>query len=269
MPFAAFRITALMLMPFVALGASSPVPLPYPSSPAGSVTDSYFGTTVADPYRWLEDGNDPNVKAWAATQTKVATDFLTSQPTYAAYHQRIAELSKTSTRRFGLTIRGGTYVYLRQTPPQAQPQLVARTGIGGAERVLFDPAKAGSPAPAIETVAVSPDGTKVAFTTQLGGSENETIHVVDTIARRLLPDTIAHAGGGTSPVAIAWDGDSRGFLHTAWPRNPDGTYPTAGILIWHHRLGSAPASVRTSSAKDSRRRRNSPSPLPRAARCKS
>ena len=218
--------------------------LPYPESPAGSVSDSYFGTIVKDPYRWLEDGNDPAVKAWALAQTSLAQKYIAGTPGFAGYRQRIATLSRTSTQRFRLVVRGDRLIYERQTPPEQQPQLIARDGLAGAERVLFDPEQsAGSgPAPAIESVAVAPDGSKVAFTTQLGGSENETVHVVDATTGRLLPDTLEHAGGGESPVALAWDGDGRGLLHTLWPKNADGTYATSGILIYHHVLGTDPAS---------------------------
>ena len=100
----------------------------------------------------------------------------------------------------------------------------------------------GAPNRPIETIAISADGAQVAFTTQLGGSEDETIHVVDVATGKMLGDTLPHAGGGTSPVAMSWDGDGRGFLHTQWPRNADGTYATAGMLIYHHVLGTEPAT---------------------------
>ncbi len=110
--------------------------------------------------------------------------------------------------------------------------------------MLFDPmqAAAGTTAPAIESVYFAPDGSRVAFTTQLGGSEDETLHVVDAQTGAPAADPLPHVGGGTSPTAVAWDGDARGFLHTQWPKNPDGSYATAGILIYHHELGSEPAS---------------------------
>jgi prolyl oligopeptidase len=225
------------------LGAGTPPPLVYPATKTVPVIDTYFGTVVADPYRWLEDGKDPEVKAWAAAETKLAVDYLEATPSYAAFKARIAALSRTSTERFGLRMRGGRLFYLRQTPPQEQAELVVRDGLRGTERVLFDPASAAvnGVAPAIETLAVAPDGTKVAFSTQLGGSEDETVHVVDTRTGKLLADTIPHAGGGTSSLAIAWDGDGNGFLHTRWPQTPDGSYATAGILIYHHVLGTDPA----------------------------
>jgi prolyl oligopeptidase len=218
--------------------------LAYPPTKTVSVSDTYFGTVVSDPYRWLENGNDPAVKTWAAAQTKLALGYLEATPAYPGLKARIAELERTPPIRYNLAIRGGHLFYERETPPQAQAELIVLDHLGGAERVLFNPATAAvnGVQPAIETIAVSADGAKVAFTTQFGGSEEETIHVIDATDGKMLPDTVAHAGGGQSPVAITWDGDGKGFLHTQWPRNPDGSYATAGIRIFHHVLGTDPAT---------------------------
>ncbi len=240
-------VSRLLVVPILAVtlgGAAVVAPIAYPVTRTVPVTDTYFGTVVADPYRWLEDGKAPDVRAWAEAQTKLATDYIESTPSYASLKARIAVLSRTSTTRRNLTMRGGRLFYDRTTPPEQQAQLVVRDGLGGSERVLFDPATAAvdGAQPAIGSMEASPDGSKVAFTTQFGGSEDETIRVVDATTGTMLPDTIAHAGGGESPVAFTWDGDGRGFLHTLWPKNADGTYATAGILIYHHVLGTDAAS---------------------------
>ncbi|MGH7727835.1 MAG: prolyl oligopeptidase family serine peptidase [Vulcanimicrobiaceae bacterium] len=239
------RMVAALVTGVFLLGAADVrTQLAYPPTPVRPVTDTYFGHKVVDPYRWLESGTDPAVKSWAAAQTTLTRSFLESQPSYATFRARVGALSKTSTERFGLVVRGRRLFYERLTPPQAQPQYIVRDGIHGAERVLFDPQKMleGGLPPAIESVFVSPDGSKVAFTTQPGGTENETLHVVDTATGTLLSDTIAHVGGGTSPTALVWDGDGRGFIHTEFPKNPDGTYATGSILLYHHVLGTAPSS---------------------------
>ena len=156
----------------------------------------------------------------------------------------MALLSRTSTARRGLQMAGGRLLYLRQTPPQPQAQLVVRDGIRGAERVLFDPQAAanGGASPGIESVYFSYDGSKVAFTTQQGGDENETIHVVNAATGTMLPDTIGHVGGGTSTTALVWDGDGNGFVHTQWPKQPDGTDADSHIELWHHTLGTDASS---------------------------
>ncbi len=226
------------------LGAATATRLAYPATLVHPVVDTYFGQKVTDPYRWLENPNDPAVKAWAAAQTKLAVTYIHGQATYPGYKARIARLSRTSTQRFALIIRGGRFFYLRETPPQAQPQLVVRDGLRGAERVLFDPQSVanGAAPPAIETFLPAPDGSKVAYTTQLGGSENETLHFVDATSGKKLGDEIPHVGGGTSPTALAWDGDARGIVHTLFPKNSDGSYATSGIVIMHHVLGTNPST---------------------------
>lgn len=227
------------------LGAAAvTVRLHYPATKTVAVSDIYFGKVVADPYRWLEKDDDPAVRAWAAAQTKLAVGYLEATPGYAGLKRRIAQLDQTPPFRIYLFVRGTRLIYLRETPPRAQPELIALDRIGGVERVLFDPAAAATNGvqPAIETLEVSDDGNKVAFTTQIGGSEDETLHVVDAGTGKMLADTLPHVGGGQSAVAIAWDADGNGFLHTLWPQNADGTYATSGILIFHHILGTDPST---------------------------
>ncbi len=225
------------------LGASAPPRLAYPSPPSHQASDVYFGTTVDDPYRNLENPNDPQTRAWAAAESDLARRFIHEQPDYAAIRARVEALAKGSPSRSGLRIAGGRWVYLRRTPPAPQAVLVVRDGESGPERVLFDPAASATGAPpAIGSVYLSPSGAQVAFTTQQGGAEDETIHVVDVASRSMLADTLPHAGGGTTPVALAWDADGKGFTHTVLPRNADGSYAHDGIVLVHHALGADPAS---------------------------
>jgi len=227
----------------VLLGASAPQRLSYPPAPAHLVTDTYFGTTVGDPYRWLEDPASAETRGWAAAESALARRYIHGRPAYAAIRSRVEALAQGSPTRTGLHIAGRHWIYLRRTPPAPQAVLIARDGAGGAERVLFDPAaSATGSAPAIESVYLSPDGRDVAFTTQQGGSEDETLHVVDVASGAMLADTLPHVGGGTTPVALAWDADGKGFTHTALPRNPDGSYARDGIVLVHHALDADPAS---------------------------
>ncbi len=232
-----------MLSSAVLLGATAPQRPAYPPAPPQPVTDTYFGTAVADPYRWLEDPASPATHAWATAETDLATRFIRAQPAYAAIRGRVETLAQGSPSRGGLQIAGRRWVYLRRTPPAPQAVLVARDGAAAPERVLFDPAASatGTP-PAIGSVYLAPDGSRVAFTTQLGGSEDETLHVVDLASGSMLADTLPHVGGGTTPVALAWDADAKGFTHTALPRNADGTYATNAVVLVHHVIGSDPAS---------------------------
>ena len=237
------RTVLALLSSAVLLGATAPQRLAYPPAQPQPVTDAYFGTAVADPYRWLEDAGSPATRAWAAAETELATGFIHGQPAYPGIRARVETLAQGSPSRSGLQIAGRHWVYLRRTPPAPQAVLIARDGTAAPERVLFDPAAsaAGTP-PAIESVYLSPDGSRVAFTTQQGGSEDESLHLLDLASGSMLADTLPHVGGGTTPVALAWDADGKGFTHTALPRNADGTYAKNAIVLVHHVIGSDPAS---------------------------
>jgi prolyl oligopeptidase len=231
-------VCAVVLL--AAAPASFGVPPPTPKVP---VADPLFGPHAVDPYRWLEDDSAPRVVAWAKAQTAFAIGALEAQPAYAPLRARVAALSRTSTSRFDLQIRGTTFFYERNTPPQAQPVLAERKGVDGEERVLFDPQAAahGGPPDAIESVFPSPDGSYVAFTTQTGGSEDETLHVVDVATATLLPDTIEHVGGGVSSVALAWDRGGAGFTYTHLPSTGPLDERRFNNELFHHTLGNDPS----------------------------
>jgi prolyl oligopeptidase len=221
------------------LGAAK---LQYPPAPKGDTVDTYFGTKVSDPYRSLENGSDPAVVSWTASETKLATDYIHPQPSYPIYAKRVSELLGAYASNRDLHIVGGRFFYLALKKGEQQGSLVVRDRIDGPERTLFDPRSAlrDGVEPAIENWYVAPDGSKVAFTTQYGGDENQTLHVVDA-TNGTLSDTITHVGGGPSSAAVAWDPDAKGFVHTVWPKNADGTYASSGILLVHHALGTDPS----------------------------
>lgn len=226
----------------VLLGAG-PATLQYPTAPSDHTFDTYYGTRVSDPYRPLENASNPAVKAWAAAETKLATDYIQSQPSYAFYAKRVAQLENALGANTQLHIAGGRFFYLQWAPKAQQAKLVVRDRMDGPERVLVDPQtqEQDGVQPSIESWFVAPDGSKVAFSTQYSGTENETLHVVDATTGQ-VSDDIVHVGGGLSPTAVAWDAGGNGFIHTVWPRNADGSYATSSILIYHHVLGTDPSS---------------------------
>ena len=71
---------SLLLLLFFALIQTTFAQLPYPLTKKGSVQDTYFGTTIADPYRWLEDDNSEETKAWVREQNAVTADYLSRIP---------------------------------------------------------------------------------------------------------------------------------------------------------------------------------------------
>lgn len=208
------------------------------------VVDAYGTTVVHDPYRWLENAKSPDVASWIDAQNAYADRVFGMYPaSVKAIATRVRELSITSTGRRSPHLAGSTLFYLRQTPPQEQAVLVAQHFPGGRERVLFDPNGAGG-ATAITEFWPSPNGRYVAYGTAERGTEDTIIGVIETATRRILPDRLVRAGGGTTPPAVAWDPDDRGLTYARLPLR--GSVPETelgfSIALFHHRLGAPTAS---------------------------
>ena len=219
-----------------------------PATRKSTDSTTFFGVTVTDPYRWLEDGASPEVQQWIDAQNAHADSVLGSFPESAAITKRVQELATTSSDRLSPQISGTTLFYLRETPPAPQPVLVAETwppssnGSPASERTLVDVNSSGG-ATAIADYWPSPSGRYVAYGTAEGGSELTTIRFRDVKTGATLADALRFAGGGTSPQALAWDADERGVIYARYPL-PDANQPVSPFdtALYHHTFGSSPES---------------------------
>ena len=216
-----------------------------PTTATHDVTDTYHGTVIHDPYRWLEQADAPAVKTWIDAQNDYTEAALSAYPGRAAIAERVRELALTSTRRTDPVIAGGMLFYLRQPPPQPQPVLVAEGWPTGAAKVLIDPNDANGDV-AISDYWPAPDGRQLAYGTAQGGDENTTIHFVDVGSAKVATDALANTGGGTTPSALVWDADGKGVTYTRLPL--PGSAPVDRLqfnaALYHHVFGT-PASADT------------------------
>ncbi len=208
-----------------------------PPTPKIPVSTTYGTTTVVDPYQWLEEAALPEVQRWLDAQNVYAEGVLSRYPNRERLAGRVRELSLTSQQRTRPQLAAGQLFYLRETPPEEQPVLVAQPWPNGRERVLVDPNRTKG-ATAITEFWPSPSGRYVAYGTAEKGTEDTTIHIVDVKTAQALPEILPRAGGGTTPAALAWDSDEKGFVYARLPLR--GTVPKAreqfDIVLYHHRL---------------------------------
>jgi prolyl oligopeptidase len=213
------------------------VPSMPPPTMKHDVTETFFGNVVHDPYRWLEDADAPAVKQWIAAQNAHTEKVMDGFPGARAIAKRVGELALTSTQQFDPEIVGGTLFYMRQTPPQPQAVLVAQAWPNGKARVLVDP-NAAQGSVAITGYWPSPDGKYVAYGTAEGGNEETTIRFIDVATGKTLPDALPHAGGGTTPQALAWDADGNGVTYVRLPTGVPADQSQFNAALYHHALGS-------------------------------
>ena len=227
----------------------TPVTTPAGAPPTAKtpVTDAYFGTSVRDDYRWLEDWNAPAVQAWSAAQSAHARAVLDRLPHFEAIRERVSQIANFRSSSYGsLALRGGLLFALKNEPPKQQPFLVtlASADTPASERVLVDP-NAIDPkgTTAIDFFVPSLDGKLVAVSMSEGGSEAGSVSVWEVSTGRKLPDAVPRVNGGTAGGGLAWNADATGFFYTRYPR--DGERPPADLdffqQVFFHRLGSPTA----------------------------
>jgi prolyl oligopeptidase len=204
------------------------------------VVDDYHGTLVADPYRWLEDGDSAEVRAWTDAQNARTAAVVSAIPERGEIGARLAELLEVGsmTPPFVCAERAGTrrYFHQRRSGTEAQPILYVREGRDGVDRPLLDPAALSPDATtAVDWWYPSSDGALVAWGRSDAGSEDSTLFVRDVATGRDLPDAIPH----TRHASVAWLPDASGFFYTRYPT--PGTVPDGdekyGSFVFFHRLG--------------------------------
>jgi prolyl oligopeptidase len=194
----------------------------YPPTPAAGVVDDYHGTRVADPYRWLERLDAPDVRRWAAAQTAITGAWLRRDSLRAALLARMTvlgepyaalEASATSAARADsaavelTAVRDGTH------------RVLARTVAGQSPAVLVDP-RAFGPAMSIARVTPAPGGALVAYELSDAGSEWVETRLHRIAENRALPEVLS----GLLWSAPVWTADGRGFFYVHHERTPAGAH---------------------------------------------
>ncbi len=220
------------------------------------VQDTYHGVTVTDDYRWLEDWNDPQVKAWSEAQNAYARGILDKLPGVETLRKELTTILAAKTTSHGnFSYRGGQLFAMRRQPPRQQPFLVVLPAPDQPDRarVLVDPGeidKKGTTA--IDWYVPSPDGKLVAVSLSKGGTETGDVHVYDTATAKEAYEVVPRVNGGTAGGDLAWAPDGKGFFYTRYPRGNE--RPAADIdfyqQVYFHALGTPTEQDRYELGKD-------------------
>jgi prolyl oligopeptidase len=222
---------------------------PLPVAPMRNVPETFFGTTVDDPYREFEDVKAPAVAAWMKAHSEFATATLKAIPGRDALRAAIERYDSSASARVVAVTRlpGEIYFDERRAPAEDQFKLYMRSGLQGAEKLVFDPQalkkQTGKPH-AINYFTPSPNGKLVALGVSAGGSEEAALRVIDTASGRQIGPEIPRAQFG----AVSWAPDDREFyFHRMQPMKPGqpatDKYQRSTAVVM--KPGGSEASVRT------------------------
>ncbi len=229
------------LVPLLALGvpclAQEPA-LQYPPAAKTDHRDSYFDTSVADPYRWMEDLNSPETTAWVAAENQLTFGYLDQLPGRDAIRKRLTELWDFP--RVSLPTReAGRLFYLKNSGLQRQSVLYQRSSVATSASVLLDPNTLSPDGSlAFADFAVSPDGRLMAYALAQGGADLKEIHLRDLKTGQDLADLL-------KPVkftVISWTRDGKGFFYSRYPKQPQGkelSGSNQGQQLFYHIAGTA------------------------------
>jgi prolyl oligopeptidase len=163
-----------------------------PPTRVEDVKETIHGVAVSDPYRWLEDQNAPETRAWIDAQNACTQSLLKTLPGSEAIAKRLGELIKVDTIRLP-SERGGRYFYSKRAAGQDLFVLYMRRGTGP-EEVLIDPASLSADhTTSVNFEGLSDDGKLVAYGVRKGGEDEVSIHFIDTDTRKDIPDSLPRA----------------------------------------------------------------------------
>ncbi|MCA1857728.1 prolyl oligopeptidase family serine peptidase [Massilia oculi] len=211
--------------------------LTYPVSKKVEQQDNYHGTTVADPYRWLEDANSAETKQWVSAQNGVTQAYLAQIPQRAAIRERLTKL--WNYERYSVPGKeGGRYFYTRNDGLQNQSVLYTLKNLNEQPRVLLDPNTMSSDGTvALAGMEVSPDGKLLAYSTAASGSDWNEIRVRDIDTGKDLQDHVKWVKFSST----AWTKDGKGFFYSRYDEPKEST-KLADVnyfqKLYYHRLGT-------------------------------
>jgi prolyl oligopeptidase len=211
----------------------------YPDSARGEVVDDYHGTSVADPYRWLEDSDSPATRRWIEAQNQLTRSQLDGIPGRAKVRSTLERL--WTYERFGLPRREGKAYYFTYNDGRMDQSLLVRADQPGASiadcDVVLDPSSwSDDGTVSLGGTSFSWNGRYLAYGQSDGGSDWRTWRVRDLKTGRDLPDVIQWSRFSTPE----WSFDDAGFYYMRFPETEDRLTTSAlPASVAYHRLGTS------------------------------
>jgi prolyl oligopeptidase len=211
--------------------------LSYPESRKVNHKDNYHGTTVADPYRWLEEADSRETAAWVEAQNLLTFSYLESIPERAYIRQRLTELWDYP-RHDTPFKEGGHYFFFKNDGLQNQSVLYKQASLDAEPEILLDPNTLSEDGTvALGGYAFSDDGNLMAYGTATSGSDWREYHVRDVNTGRDFDDHLRWIKFSSA----SWTRDNKGFFYSRYPEPTEGAALQGVNLdqkVYYHTVGT-------------------------------
>ncbi|MEJ2719940.1 MAG: hypothetical protein P8181_02195 [bacterium] len=233
---AAAVLAMAALVFFVALpadvGTAGTGAIKYPTAKKDNVTDDFHGTTVADPYRWLEDAESPETVAWVHAENAVTEEFLQSIPVREGLEKRLTDLWNYP--KYSLPYKhGGRYFFYKNDGLQNQSVLYVQETLDGTPKVVIDPNKLSEDGTvALRATGYSENGKYLAYGLSKSGSDWQEIHVRDIDTGKDFDDLLKWC----KFTGLSWKHDNTGFYYNRLPEEgsvPEEDRNNYSKVYWH------------------------------------
>ena len=222
----------------------------YPKTHKGTTVDTYFGTQVQDPYRWLEDDKSAETAAWVKAQNEVTYNYLAQIPYRDQLKKRLEKL--WNYEKIGAPFKEGNYTYYSKNNGLQNQSVMYRKDAKGIQTVFLDPntfSKDGTSS--LGGINFSKDGSKVAYSISEGGSDWRTVIVMDAVTKKILEPTLVDIKFS----GVSWKGND-GFYYSSYDK-PSGSELSAKTdqhKLYYHKLGTSQKEDKVIFGADQKRR---------------
>ncbi len=226
---ATFLLTGIM-----ATSCAQQKAISYPQTATVDTVDTYFGVSVPDPYRWLENDTSAATASWVKAQNEITNNYLEHIPFRQDLLKRLTELANYE-RISAPFKKHGKYYFYKNDGLQNQSVLYVQDALNSEARVFLDPNKLSDDGTvALTSLSFSNNGKYAAYTISRSGSDWREIYVMDVATGSLLDDHITWA----KFTDAAWQGD--GFYYSAYDAPSKGkefSNVNEHHKIYYHKLG--------------------------------
>lgn len=211
-------------------------PNDYPRARKSDQVDDYHGVKVADPYRWLEDLDSEETKAWVEAQNKLSFGYLEGIPARNMLKERITKL--WNYEKYGVPFKeGNRYFYFRNSGLQNQSVLYTVTGLDATPEMILDPnTMSADGTVAVSGTQVSPDGKLLAYSISASGSDWQEWKVRDVETAKDLSDHLKWVKFS----GVSWTLDAKGFFYSRYDEPKGDSLKATNYFqkVYYHKLGS-------------------------------